>query len=86
MKANSIQATVLLFAGARDLIGLDQIQLTVSPDISAADFLHQLGLAFPTLAPLIPLSRLAANGRYLAGPTKVDLTAELAFIPPVSGG
>jgi molybdopterin converting factor small subunit len=86
MNTRSIQATVLLFAGARDLIGLDQIQLDVAPDISAADFLHQLGLTFPALAPLVPVSRLAANGSYLAGSTNVDLTAELAFIPPVSGG
>ena len=81
-----MKITVLLFAGARELTGVDQLELDVAPEIVAADLLRQLGSGYPVLQPLLPVSRLAANGCYLADSATVDLHAELALIPPVSGG
>ncbi len=77
---------VILFAGARQLTGLDTVQVTVAAHADAAGVLRALIVRHPELTELASVSRLAMNCRYLADHDPVDPTGELALIPPVSGG
>jgi len=78
---------VLLFAGVRDKAGCDAIELAVEFPAAAEDILAALVARVPEAAELIRVSRLAVADRYV-GPNELvdDPVAEIALIPPVSGG
>lgn len=59
-----------------------------SPDtaLTAKELLAQLAACCPPLAPLLGSCRLAVNGRYVGDDAMLDPAAEIALIPPVSGG
>lgn len=77
---------VLLFAGAREAAGMDSVSVDLPAGADYAQLAAALRETAPTLAGLIARSRFAEGTRY-AGPTDaVDPAAEIALIPPVSGG
>ncbi len=55
-------------------------------EITAKELLAQLAACCPPLAPLLGSCRLAVNGRYVGDDATLDPAAEIALIPPVSGG
>lgn len=78
---------ILLFAGVREIAGIDGIELDVSLPTSASDMLARLAEQIPDASELVRVSRLAVDGRYVGGDYVIDDSAgELALIPPVSGG
>lgn len=77
---------VLLFAGARELVGEDLMILDVDLPILAADLLTAIGRAEPKLIPWLGSSRLAINQGFVPGHYVVKGDEEIALIPPVSGG
>ncbi|MBI5517756.1 MAG: MoaD/ThiS family protein [Deltaproteobacteria bacterium] len=77
---------MLLFAGARDLVGAPEVRLPWTPGMTVQTLLSALGQAFPTLVPYLPSVRVAVNGTYAHGHEAVSPTDELAVIPPVAGG
>jgi molybdopterin synthase catalytic subunit len=77
---------VLLFAGARELAGVESVVVDIPSPATAADVLASLANEVPALAPLIPYSRLAVDSRYASDAMTVEADQELALIPPVSGG
>jgi len=80
------QRTVLLFAGAREAAGSDCLSVSVAPQATAEQVLQAIGEAAPQLTGLLPACRLVADETYVAGDQVLSETAELALIPPVSGG
>lgn len=81
-----MQVTVLLFAGAREAAGADQVTVPLGSHPTVADLAAALGAQSPTLAPLIARARFAVDNHFAAPADPVPDGAEVALIPPVSGG
>ncbi|MCH7752929.1 MAG: MoaD/ThiS family protein, partial [Planctomycetes bacterium] len=47
---------------------------------------RRMGEQFPTLAPLLPHAMFAVDTEYVSDDAPVPENAEIACIPPVSGG
>jgi molybdopterin converting factor subunit 1 len=77
---------VLLFARARDLAGADQVDIPLPSPATVADLRRALAAAHPRLAPLLATSALAVNNEFADDATPLPTGAEVALLPPVSGG
>jgi MoaE-MoaD fusion protein len=80
-------STILLFAIARAKAGAQTLTVDLPPNSTVGDLKAALALACPSLAPLLPTLRIAINSEYaLDDHQPIPREAELAAIPPVSGG
>jgi|688.fasta_scaffold04420_19 molybdopterin converting factor subunit 1 len=77
---------VLLFAGARDALGAESVEIETDLPISVAELKENLSLQFPRLAKWVAVSRLALNNSFATDNDLVERDSEVALIPPVSGG
>jgi molybdopterin synthase sulfur carrier subunit len=77
---------VLVFAGLRELVGGDFVNLEVHEGATYAALIAELAAQFPNAVPLLEVSRIAAGGAFVSPDTLVDPHLEIAVIPPVSGG
>ena len=77
---------VLLFAAARDLAGADAVTVPVAPPVTVGGVRRGLAVACPALAGLCARSRLAVDLAFADDADPVRDGAEVALIPPVSGG
>jgi molybdopterin synthase catalytic subunit len=77
---------VRLFARARDLIGADVITVDVPDGATVAELRCRLAGRYPTLASLLDRSALAINDEFADGAVVLPPGAEVALLPPVSGG
>jgi molybdopterin converting factor subunit 1 len=77
---------VLLFARARDLIGADLVEIAMSPFAKVADLRRALIERYPNLTSLIEKSAIAVNDEFAAEDAAIPDHAEVALLPPVSGG
>jgi len=75
-----------LFAIARQRIGRDEVEVSLEGTPTAADLRLALAQQFPALADVLPHIRIAVNSSYAADSTLIPPGAEVALIPPVSGG
>lgn len=75
---------VLLFARARDLIGADRID--VNACVSVGDLRRHLMQAYPKAAGLLEKSAFAVNDELANDAAPIPPDAEVALLPPVSGG
>lgn len=76
---------IALFAGMAELVGVRHVELRWGGG-SVAELRRALGDAYPSLGPLLARSRIAIDDRYVADDTAVPAAADVACIPPVSGG
>ncbi len=80
-------STILLFALAREKAGASTLTVDLPPDPTVLDLKAALANLCPSLAPLLPTLRIAINSEYaLDDHQPIPPGAELAAIPPVSGG
>jgi molybdopterin converting factor subunit 1 len=77
---------VRLFARARDLAGTDTITLDLPERATVAELRQRLAAAYPALADLLHRSALAVNDEFAADTLIIPPRAEIALLPPVSGG
>ncbi len=77
---------VLLFAAAAEVASTDALAIEVSVPVTAAGVLAAIGRQVPELAHLLPACRLAVDRVFVTPEFLIDERAELALIPPVSGG
>jgi molybdopterin synthase catalytic subunit/molybdopterin synthase sulfur carrier subunit len=84
--SDTIAIRVLLFAGARSALGMNYVDVTMPAGATMADLRGELANRFPRLAPLIASSRFALQTDFAADDTVFHQAAEIAWIPPVSGG
>lgn len=75
-----------LFALARDRVGQPTVTLDLPELATVADLKRALIERRPELAPLLPALRFAVDSAYADDDATIPAGAELAAIPPVSGG
>jgi len=81
-----VRYEILMFAAARDLAGTDRLMVELDPPVVAGDILAAIAVCEPELRPLLGSCRLAVNREFVANDAPVESVAEIALIPPVSGG
>ena len=82
----TIRVRVRLFARLRELAGGREVTVELPAGSVVEDAWRALVAERPAVAPMRPHTRFAVNGRYVAADAPLPDDAELACIPPVSGG
>lgn len=77
---------VRLFAHARELAGADAIEVALPPGATVGDLRLRIAEECPALAGLLERSALAVNDEFAEDELTLPLGAEVALLPPVSGG
>jgi len=77
---------LLAFASAGDALGASELDLEVPEGSRVADLRDRLDQDHPRLAPLWPRLAVAVDGRVVTPETPLADGAEVALLPPVSGG
>jgi molybdopterin converting factor subunit 1 len=77
---------VLLFARARDLIGVDRIDVEMPDPATIGELRRRLMRLYPKLAGLVEKSAFALNDEFADDQALILPGAEVALLPPVSGG
>jgi MoaE-MoaD fusion protein len=80
-----VPVTVLYFAVAREASGMESESLDAWPS-TVGEFRGALAARHPALARVLPRCRLAVNQEFAQDGDPVPDGAEVAVIPPVSGG
>ncbi len=81
-----MKATVKVFALARQLAGQDSVAVDLPPGATVADVRRAMADQHPALADLVAHALFAINAQYAGDATPIPAAADLACIPPVSGG
>jgi molybdopterin converting factor subunit 1 len=77
---------VLLFARARDLAESDMLTVDLPAGTTVADLRRQIVEMTPALGELLPRCAIAVEAEFAADDARLPPNAEVALIPPVSGG
>jgi len=81
-----MKVRVRLFAVARELAGAETIEVDAPLGTTIADLRTLIAEAFPELGAALPRILMAVDSEYASSQTVVRPGAEVACIPPVSGG
>ena len=81
-----MKITVLLFAAAREIAGVESVELDLPESSSIAHVRAALLLALPSLAVRTNTLLWAVNNEYAAEDKVLHSTDVVACFPPVSGG
>jgi molybdopterin converting factor subunit 1 len=84
--SDTVPVQVRLFALARERAGGPSVSIDLPEGSTVADLKSALARSIPALAPLVPSLRIAVNSEYVADDRLLPPGAEVAVIPPVSGG
>lgn len=82
----SIKLRVLAFATASDALGAAESELELPAVASVAELRRVLAERYPALAPLGARLAIAVDGELARADTLLRDGAEVALLPPVSGG
>jgi molybdopterin converting factor subunit 1 len=77
---------IRLFARARDLAGTDALRVELPDGATVADLRRRLAIDCPALMGLLERSALAVENEFAADSLILSANAEVALLPPVSGG
>jgi molybdopterin converting factor subunit 1 len=77
---------VRLFALAKQAAGCDSLEVELPEGATVAQLRRQLGVRIPQLAGSLAQMMLAVNKQYADDQTPIPHNADVACIPPVSGG
>jgi molybdopterin converting factor subunit 1 len=78
--------SVRLFARARDLAGTDALVVALPPVATVGELRERLSQMCPALRGLLERSAVAVNNEFANDAASVPEGAEVALLPPVSGG
>jgi molybdopterin converting factor subunit 1 len=81
-----MKVRVLFFAAIRDQTGTASIDLELADSTAVGQLRAILAERFPRSAPMLARCMLAVNEAYVGDDHVLPAGAEVAFIPPVSGG
>jgi molybdopterin converting factor subunit 1 len=81
-----MMVTVRLFARARDLAGADTATVHLGSGCTVGELRRRLAEVYPALARLLERSALAVNEEFAEDGLALSEGAEVALLPPVSGG
>jgi molybdopterin synthase catalytic subunit len=82
----AVQVRVLAFATAADALGAGEIAFELPEGSDVAELRRRLAAAHPALGPLWPRLAVAVDGRIAGDGEALAPGAEVALLPPVSGG
>ncbi len=77
---------VRLFARARDLAGADSLRVELPDGATVAALRRRIAADYPALSSLLERSALAVENEFAADSLVLSVDAEIALLPPVSGG
>ena len=77
---------VHLFAIARERAGRSVVEVDLPDDATVMDLKWALNDLIPSLAPITSSARFSVDTEYADDSTPIPPGADLALIPPVSGG
>jgi sulfur-carrier protein len=77
--------TVQLFASYADLLGAPTVELPLTPGSTVTDLVRSIRL-LPGAGSLPDSPRVAVNRSFATSDQVIELTDEIALIPPVAGG
>ena len=77
---------ILAFASASDALGAAESFFELAPGSSVDDLKRALLARHPALAALLPRLAVAVDGEFAGGDRELSEGAEVALLPPVSGG
>ena len=77
---------VKLFAVARQVTGLDTIDVCLPDGATVGQLRNELACQSPSLGPLMPHLMIAVDSNYADDTRTLRAGDEIACIPPVSGG
>ena len=81
-----MKVRVRLFAIARQCAGCDSIDVDLPDGATVAQLRRELGVQFPGLSGLAGQVLFAADAEFVGDASPIRPGAEIACIPPVSGG
>lgn len=81
-----MQVTVRLFALARQRVGLPELTVELTEPATVGDLKRSIAARHPEVGPLLPSLMFAVAAEYADDATPIPPGAEVAAIPPVSGG
>lgn len=81
-----MKVRIKLFAIARERVGCDSVEIEMSEVATVRQLRGALVERYPPLADVIPHVRFAVNSEYAIESSPIPASAEIAIIPPVSGG
>ncbi len=84
--SSPIRVRVLFFAMAQELAGTSQVDLELAGPTTAADVETCLAERYPWLGTKLTSYRIAVDREFASADAPVVDGAEVAIIPPVSGG
>jgi molybdopterin converting factor subunit 1 len=77
---------VKLFAVAAQIAAVDALEVPIDAGATVAELRRAMAKKCPALAGIMPHLMIAVDNEYVADPTQLREGAEIACIPPVSGG
>ena len=77
---------VLLFAELRKKAGSDRLILTLSQPVTAAELVQVVIQLRPELNGLAQRCSVSLNAEIIESEDKINVSDEIALLPPVSGG
>ena len=78
--------TVLYFAHMRERLGRDRDRVEVPASADAAAITAAIAVRHPTETATLARCRIAVDHAFVQGQVHIGADAEIAVIPPVSGG
>ena len=81
-----MRVRVLLFARAKDLAGAASLALELPDGATVAGLRRALAMTYTRLGEFLPRCAAAVGGEVASDETALAEGAEVAFLPPVSGG
>lgn len=81
-----MKVCVRMFARARDICGADTLDVELATGATVAHLRQALGRQVPRLVDLLARSAVAVDGEFANEDQAVPAEAEVALLPPVSGG
>jgi molybdopterin synthase catalytic subunit len=81
-----VKVSLLLFASLRDAIGERSLCMELDEGATVADLKRRLGVEYPRVEPMLGTVVCAIDDDYVSFEASLHEGAEVALIPPVSGG
>jgi len=81
-----MKVKVVMFAVARDMIGENSVELELSDPATVGALKKELVVQYPSLKEIVQRSAFSVNHEYAIDNCELTESAEVALIPPVSGG
>ncbi len=75
-----------MFAALKEMMGEACVELDLPPGTTVAQMKHTLAERYPSVREVLARTQVALNQEFAAPEAVVPEGAELACIPPVSGG